>query len=411
MSKAALIKRETQMVSPEEREAVLTRTRNLKMARSPHAYVRGNTVKFYEWLEQQKRGALTEGPPTWICGDCHVGNLGPIANSKGRIQMQIRDLDQTVIGNPAHDLIRLGLSLASAARGSDLPGVMTARMIENMVDGYEQAFEPDWDGEDDEDLPDTIRELIRKSNKRTWKHLARERIADTSPAIPIGKRFWSLDKTEKKEIDQLFHIAEIKELATNLWSRDDDASVQLVDAAYWMKGCSSLGLLRYAVLLAVGEKGVDLEYCLMDIKEAAHAAAPGYENTGIPADHGERIVEGARNLSPYLGQRMRSGQLQGKSVFIRELLPQDLKLELEHLSAEEATKTSRYLATVVGRAHSRQMSREARKDWQADLQKSRSKSLDAPSWLWSSIVSLLMSHEGGYLEHCRRFALSVEKTD
>jgi uncharacterized protein (DUF2252 family) len=116
---------------------------------------------------------------------------------------------------------------------------MTARMIENMVDGYEQAFEPDWDGEDDEDLPDTIRELIRKSNKRTWKHLARERIADTSPAIPIGKRFWSLDKAEKKEIDQLFHIAEIKELATNLWSRDDDASVQLVDAAYWMKGCGA----------------------------------------------------------------------------------------------------------------------------------------------------------------------------
>jgi uncharacterized protein (DUF2252 family) len=26
--------------------------------------------------------------------------------------IQIRDLDQTVIGNPAHDLIRLGLSLA-----------------------------------------------------------------------------------------------------------------------------------------------------------------------------------------------------------------------------------------------------------------------------------------------------------
>jgi len=42
--------------------------------------------------------------------------------------------------NPAHDLIRLGLSLASAARGSDLPGIVTVKMIENMVEGYEQAF-------------------------------------------------------------------------------------------------------------------------------------------------------------------------------------------------------------------------------------------------------------------------------
>jgi len=26
---------------------------------------------------------MPEGPPVWICGDCHVGNLGPVANVKG----------------------------------------------------------------------------------------------------------------------------------------------------------------------------------------------------------------------------------------------------------------------------------------------------------------------------------------
>jgi uncharacterized protein (DUF2252 family) len=31
--------------------------------------------------------------------------------------------------------------------------------------------------------------------------------------------------------------------------------------------------------------------------------------------------------------------------------------------------------------------------------------LDAPSWLWSSIVELVKSHEGNYLEHCRKLAL------
>lgn len=46
-------------------------------------------------------------------------------------------MDQTVIGNPAHDLIRLGLSLATAIRGSDLPGVTTSLMLEKMVAGYE----------------------------------------------------------------------------------------------------------------------------------------------------------------------------------------------------------------------------------------------------------------------------------
>ena len=124
-------------ISRNERFAKLERSRALKMARSTHAYVRGNTAKFYKWLAMSRTAdCLPVGPPVWICGDCHLGNLGPVADSSGRVDVQIRDLDQTVIGNPAHDLIRLGLSLATAARGSDLPGVTTARMIEEMVEGY-----------------------------------------------------------------------------------------------------------------------------------------------------------------------------------------------------------------------------------------------------------------------------------
>src|SRR6202022_2627313 len=84
-------------------------------------------------------GKVPEGPPGWICGDCHLGNLGPLAETKGRVAIQIRDLDQ-MIGNPAHDLIRLGLSLASAARGSNLPGVTTVRILERLVSGYEKAL-------------------------------------------------------------------------------------------------------------------------------------------------------------------------------------------------------------------------------------------------------------------------------
>jgi uncharacterized protein (DUF2252 family) len=56
----------------------------------------------------------------------HLGNPDPISDSDGNLEIEIRDLDQTVIGNPAHDLIRLALSLSMAARSSDLPGVTTA---------------------------------------------------------------------------------------------------------------------------------------------------------------------------------------------------------------------------------------------------------------------------------------------
>ena len=64
-----------------------------------------------------------------------------------------------MIGNAAHDLIRLGLSLATAARGSDLPGVTTAKMIEAMMEGYGQALE----GEvvDQDEKPESVRVVMK----------------------------------------------------------------------------------------------------------------------------------------------------------------------------------------------------------------------------------------------------------
>src|SRR3978361_1552941 len=150
------------------------------MARSSHAFVRGNTVQFYEWLNSLETSRLPDGPPVWICGDCHVGNLGPLADLKGRIDIQIRDLDQTVIGNPSHDLIRLALSLATAARGSDLPGVTTARMLEQFMLGYESALGAEPLPEPKE-LPDPVRKVLKQALRRKWRHLAEERIKDVKP--------------------------------------------------------------------------------------------------------------------------------------------------------------------------------------------------------------------------------------
>ncbi len=392
--------------TPGNRDAALTAERNRKMAASAHAYVRGSTVRFYEWLEASSRTALPEGPPVWICGDCHVGNLGPVASADGALAIQIRDLDQTVIGNPAHDLIRLGLSLAMAARGSDLPGVVTAVMLERMVEGYEAAFAPDHgDTHADSDaMPKTVRLVMREAAGRSWKHLADERIEGVAPSIPLGKRFWSLTRDERAAVDDLFAGEALHRLVTALRHRDDDAPIRVVDAAYWRKGCSSLGRLRLAVLVAIGA-GKAERHCLIDVKEAIAAAAPHRKTAEMPRDNAERVVTGARHLSPFLGSRMQAGRILGKSVFIRELLPQDLKLEIEALSRPEAMAVAEFLASVVGRAHARQLNSAERKAWLAELRRNRSK-LDAPSWLWNSVVDLVGTHEAAYLEHCRRYALA-----
>jgi uncharacterized protein (DUF2252 family) len=394
------------MPSVEERGALLASARMLKMASSTHAYVRGNTAQFYEWLAASKVGALPEGPPVWICGDCHLGNLGPLADVDGRVDIQIRDLDQTVIGNPAHDLIRLGLSLATAARGSDLPGVTTAHMLEQMVDGYELALN-DSDADALPPEPDAVRSVRRRALGRRWKHLATERLEDIQPRIPLGKRFWALGDDERHGLEALLMGEPVRNRILELAGRDSGDRVSLADAAYWMKGCSSLGTMRFAAIVSIGgTRKVPDAMALIDLKEAVEASAPAAHGAKMPSDHGERVVAGAKALAPNLGHRMLATRLLGAPVVLRELMPQDLKLEIDQFTRKEATKAARYLAYVVGKAHARQMTVADRGTWRRALRDYRGAGIDAPSWLWRSVVDLAGSHEAAYLEHCRRFAMS-----
>jgi uncharacterized protein (DUF2252 family) len=204
------VKNKPSIARPGERATRLENTRKSKMARSPHAYVRGNTVRYYEWLERAESGALPEGPAIWICGDCHVGNFGPVGNASGKIEVQIRDFDQTVIGNPAHDLIRLSLSLASAARGSDLPGLTTVKMVERIISDYHGAFAHDFDENRDIEQPEPIRRVAKKAANASWKSLATDDLEGTNPTLPIGKCFWPLAQQEKRDIERLVADQEVR---------------------------------------------------------------------------------------------------------------------------------------------------------------------------------------------------------
>jgi uncharacterized protein (DUF2252 family) len=119
------------------------------------------------------------------------------------------------------------------------------------------------------------------------------------------------------------------------------------------------------------------------------------------------MAEAARRLSPFLGSRMLPAQFLDRPVVIRELLPQDLKFEMDRITKEEATEAARFLAGVVGKAHGRQMSKQTREKWRLDLERNRTKTLDAPSLSWRSVVELIASHEIAYLQHCRRYALEM----
>ncbi len=189
--------------------------------------------------------------------------------------------------------------------GEDLPGVTTARILEQVIEGYQAALQQDADAI--EDAPKSIQLVMKKSLARSWKKLANERLQDQNPTIPRGTKFWSLSKSERASIDDMFQTPALRHLATSLKSREDDVPVEVEDAAYWMKGCSSLGLLRFAVLLGIGKRKKRTP-ALMDVKEAIAAAAPRYAREKMPKDQAQRVSAASgptirKNLRPHSTRR------------------------------------------------------------------------------------------------------------
>lgn len=92
--------------------------------------------------------------------------------------------------------------------------------------------------------PEAVRVVMKEAVRRTWQQLAVERIDDIEPSIPLGRRFWPLAKSERAEIAARFERRDIANIATALRKNADEESAAVIDAAYWVKRCSSLGSSR-----------------------------------------------------------------------------------------------------------------------------------------------------------------------
>lgn len=290
--------------------------------------------------------------------------------------MQIRDLDQAVVGNPAHDVLRLALSLASVARSPRMPGERILRIVAEVLRGYVAGLGPDGGTPE----PAGIKAVRRHASDRRWRHLADRRLGRNSPTITIGKRFWPLFLAEKRDLADLLSRPALRRDVLDL---AETAPIEMIDAGYWVKGCSSLGHLRFAVTIRTGKRVV-----LLDVKEAVAPVPPIRSGSTMPADDAHRVVEGALALAPNLGSRMLAAELAGRPVFARLLSPKDLKLEAEVMVGRDAEVIARYLASVVGQAHGRQLTPAARAEWAASV---------GGGWLAEGTRALLGRYEEAYL--------------
>ena len=170
----------------------------------------------------------------------------------------------------------------------------------------------------------------KRAIDRTWKQLVRDHLSHTKPSIPHGARFWPPVPAGGRAIADALPPSAMGSLAEQLGIATSDETVTVADAAYWVKGCSSLGRPRYAVLLAIKDAKGSARLAMLDIKDAPPAAAPA---AMMQACRATMPSAWWPPRGPVTRPREPDARLRilDRPMVLRELAPEDLKDRPDHL--------------------------------------------------------------------------------
>lgn len=391
---------------PAETSAKLHALRDRKMAVCLHAFVRGSAELFYSTIEDHAQThPIPPAPPVWVSGDGHAENIGAIQSATpGVARLALNDLDCAVVGEPAFDLVRLALSMSVATMQLGRAGADVLGSARAVVEGYLAAQQDHGALE----LPKRLEKLLDHASKETRAVLLDKRAPKKHGVrrFAIGERYLALEPDTRAALAEA--LATSKGLAA-IVGAEVGAPIEIVDLAFRVAGTGSLGCFRAAALVRVRPDDDDDALVLVDVKEAMAAPTPRARDGATPTNDAERIVEAATTLwGPLAGldgdrahPPMARLEFKDHSLAMRVLRPQEDKLAVDTLTAEESAPVARALGHVVGRSHGEQLSARDRKALTAAI---GGDVAGVSRWLEPLLARLVGPHATAYLEHVARVA-------
>jgi uncharacterized protein (DUF2252 family) len=364
--------------------------KHARMAGSPLAYLRGTAPLFYELLREHPDLGAGPAGEGWLVGDAHLENFGAFRTDGAHepATFDVNDFDEAIIGPLRWDVLRLLTSMILGGREIGSSGKQSVLLCESILQGYVEALATH---QVPADAPPPVQRLLEKVEQRTHKDLLDRRTERAAG----GRRFVRGDRYPELAAE-LVPKARIA-FATYVERLDPDMKLQrdhfiVEDVAFRVAGCGSLGALRVAVLTR--GKGDPDNHWIFDMKaEGAPSAQvlfdpPPEASSEAPA---ERVRKATLTCLTRPPRMTGTTELDGQSMFVRRLLPQEDKLDLAHLRAEELPGLARYLGALLGRVHARGVQTPPPSSWSAaDL-----------SALVEHAIVIAGLHEAAYLALCQ----------
>ena len=364
-----------------------------RMTTSPLGYLRGAAVLFYELLAEHPELAAGPDGEGWLVGDAHLENFGAFRSEDGRgseaVVFDVNDFDEAIVGPLRWDVVRLLTSVILGGREIGSDGRQSVRLCSAILEGYVPAL---CEGRAAREVPQAVRRLLEKVERRTHKDLLDRRTERTA----TGRRFVRGDRYQDlaPELVDKAHAAFARYV-----ERLDPARTQsrdhfvIEDVAFRVAGTGSLGVLRIAVLTR--GKGEPDSRWIFDMKAQGIPAArtllgeaPPSAPPLLPA---ERVLRATRACLAHPPRMLGTTDLDDFSLFVRRLLPQEDKLDLTRLQPGELPELARHLGALLGAVHRRGAVRTPSTSWTAAEQ----------ALLTDHAIVIAGLHEAAYLALCK----------
>jgi uncharacterized protein (DUF2252 family) len=327
-------------------------------------------------------------------GDAHLENFGayragPLsletakANAKDRVVFDLNDFDDALIGPWRWDVLRLVTSMILGARETGAVGPRTLELCDSMLDSYVGAVflrmrtPPP---------PPAVSRLLEKVRMRTRRQLLddRTRIVGDERRFVRGSRYLDLSRKLRAKAEAAFAI-----YADRLPEEDRAApgALEPIDAAFRVAGTGSLGSLRIAILVR-GKGGRDGAW-IFDMKEEATPSAAVLVRPPT-LDPAKRVLTAFQACVLRPPGMMGTTRLQGRSMFVRRLAPQEDKIDLAKIHSEDLEPLARHFGALLGEAHRRGATHVPKKPWGAKEQ----------AIVLAQAIDLAGVHQSLYLAHC-----------
>ncbi len=285
------------------------------MRHDPFSFLRGTCHLFYARLPASK--VLAKAPPTWVCGDLHLENMGSYKGDNRLVYFDLNDFDEAALAPCTWELIRLLSSVHIAADSLQLNAEQADRLCGQFMASYVAALrvgKARWIERDT--ATGMVGDLLGSLRGRLRPHFLDSRTERKGKQRKLrldGKRALSVTDKQREKVTAL-----IKRIAAK---EDDPKFYRVIDVARRIAGTGSLGIDRYTILVE-GKGSPDGNY-LLDLKQAVPSSLVPHLSIAQPkwSSEAERVVSVQQRMQAISPAFFRAVNMGRKSYILRGLQP------------------------------------------------------------------------------------------